>query len=115
MRERALPARSDVSGDRDERQAGRRTASWPTGWLDDLQLGDVYVERIESLRELIEVYDRQIGHCDARIHRRLKGHRGYEAIQVLRGVGPVLAAVFVAEIGDVTASTTRAGCARGPG
>jgi hypothetical protein len=32
----------------------------------------------------------------------LKGDRGYEAIQALRGVGPVLAAVFVAEIGDVT-------------
>jgi transposase len=70
-------------------------------WLDDLQLGDVYLERIESLRELIELHDRQIRHCDARIHRRLKGHPGYEAIQVLRGVGPVLAAVFVAEIGDV--------------
>ena len=38
----------------------------------------------------------------ARIHRRLKGHPGYEAIQAMRGVGPVLAAVFVAEIGDVT-------------
>jgi transposase len=71
-------------------------------WLDDLQLGDVYLERIESLRELIELHDRQIRHCDARIHRRLKGHPGYEAVQVLRGVGPVLAAVFVAEIGDVS-------------
>ena len=38
----------------------------------------------------------------SRIHRCLKGHPGYEAIQALRGVGPVLAAVFVAEIGDVT-------------
>ena len=37
-----------------------------------------------------------------RIYRRLKGHPGYEAVQALRGVGPVLAAVFVAEIGDVT-------------
>ena len=36
-----------------------------------------------------------------RIHRRLQGHPGYEAVQALRGVGPVLAAVFVAEIGDV--------------
>ena len=70
-------------------------------WLDELQLGDVYVDRIESLRDLIELYDREIGQCDARIHRRLKGHPGYEAIQALRGVGPVLAAVFVAEIGDV--------------
>jgi transposase len=71
-------------------------------WLDELHLGDVYVERIESLRELIDLYDRQIRHCDAFIHRRLKGHPGDEAVQALRGVGPVLAAVFVAEIGDVT-------------
>jgi transposase len=70
-------------------------------WLDGLQLGDVFVDRIESLRDLIELYDREIGQCDARIHRRLKGHEGYEAIQALRGIGPVLAAVFVAEIGDV--------------
>jgi transposase len=71
-------------------------------WLDDLRLGDAYVDRIESLRDLIELYDREIRQCDARIHRRLKGHPGYEAVQALRGVGPVLAAVFVAEIGDVT-------------
>jgi transposase len=71
-------------------------------WLNDLRLGDVYVDRIESLRDLIELYDREIVQCDARIHRRLKGHPGYEAVQALRGVGPVLAAVFVAEIGDVT-------------
>ena len=70
-------------------------------WLDELRLADAYVDRIESLRDLIEVYDREIVQCDARIHRRLKGHPGYEAIQALRGVGPVLAAVFVAEIGDV--------------
>ena len=48
------------------------------------------------------MHDRQIRHCDARIHRRSKGHPGYEAVQVFRGVGPVLAAVFVAEIGDVS-------------
>jgi transposase len=78
---------------------------WRAGgqrWLDELRLGDVYVDRIESLRDLIELYDREIRECDGRIHRRLKGHPGYEAVQALRGVGPVLAAVFVAEIGDVT-------------
>jgi len=77
---------------------------WGSGgqrWLNELQLGDAYVERIESLRDLIEVYDRQIRHCDAAVHRRLKGHPGYEAVRALRGVGPVLGAVFVAEIGDI--------------
>ena len=62
----------------------------------------VIVNRIASLRDLIESYDRQIHDCDVRIYRRLKGHPGYEAIQALRGVGPVLAAVFIAEIGDVS-------------
>src|SRR5436190_250447 len=78
-------------------------AIWRGGgqqWLDGLRLGDVYVDRIESLRDLIELYDREIRQCDAGIHRRLKGHPGYETVQALRGVGPVLAAVFVAEIGD---------------
>ena len=84
-------------------------------WLDDLRLGDEYVNRIASLRDLIEGYDRQIHDCDVRIYRRLKGHPGYEAIQALRGVGPVLAAVFIAEIGDVTRSPTLGGCVHGPG
>jgi len=71
-------------------------------WLDDLQLASAYVDGVESLRDLIELYDREIRQCDVRIHRRLKGHPGYEAIQALRGVGPVLGAGFVAEIGTVT-------------
>jgi hypothetical protein len=33
--------------------------------------------------------------------QRLAAHRGYQAIQQVPGIGPVLAAVFVAEIGDV--------------
>jgi hypothetical protein len=32
---------------------------------------------------------------------RLRTDPGYQAIQVIPGVGPVLAAVFVAEIGDI--------------
>src|SRR6185436_5949746 len=66
----------------------------------------VYLERIDSLRDLIDMYDREIHRCDTWIRRRLKGDPGYEAVQALRGVGPVLAAVFVAEIGDVTRFAT---------
>ena len=36
------------------------------------------------------------------IANRFTGHRGYRAIQQISGVGPTFAAVFVAEIGDVT-------------
>jgi transposase len=76
---------------------------WSGGqhWLDELQLGDAYLNRIGSLRDLIELNRREIVQADTRIHIRLKGHPGYEAIQQIAGVGPVLAAVFVAEIGDV--------------
>jgi transposase len=78
---------------------------WGSGgraWLNELCLGDAYVDRIASLRDLIELYDREIDQCDARIHWRLKGDPRYEALQRIAGVGPVFAAVFIAEIGDVT-------------
>jgi transposase len=46
----------------------------------------------------VHLRDRRAGPA----HRRgLHGHRGFHAIQAIEGVGPVLAAVFVAEIGDV--------------
>jgi transposase len=54
------------------------------------------------LRDLIAAYTRDIVSLDRRIHTALKDDAGYSAIQVIHGVGPVLAAVFVAEIGDVT-------------
>jgi transposase len=34
----------------------------------------------------------------------LAGHQRYRAIQALPGIGPVLAAVIVAEIGDIRVS-----------
>jgi hypothetical protein len=37
----------------------------------------------------------------------LGGHRGYQAIQAIGGLGPVLAAVFVAEIGYVCRGSRR--------
>jgi transposase len=70
--------------------------------LNTCGLGDVYRNRIESLRELIEVFGTEIGHADDDLYRRLRDDKGYQVIQAIPGVGPVLAAVFVAEIGDVT-------------
>lgn len=40
----------------------------------------------------------------ARVTTDLKHHAGFDAVQALPGVGPVLAAVFVTEIADVTRS-----------
>ena len=38
---------------------------------------------------------------EGEIHRQLRHHRGYHAIQAIDGVGRTIAAVLVAEIGDV--------------
>jgi len=71
-------------------------------FLDETLLGDAFGYRVKSLRDLVGVYDREIKLVDDRIHRRLKGDRGYRAIQQLTGVGRVHGAALVAEIGDVT-------------
>ena len=69
--------------------------------LDQLQLGDVYMIRVESVRELIELHDREVTMLEAQIRSRLRDHRGYRAIQAINGIGPTMAAILVAEIGDV--------------
>jgi transposase len=70
--------------------------------LDAMTLGEAYTTRVESLRDLIEVYDREVTMLERDIHRRLRGDRGYRAIQAINGIGPTMAAILVAEIGDVT-------------
>jgi transposase len=71
-------------------------------FLNGTHLGEVYQYRVESLRDLIEVYDREIHQLEQRIHARLRDHRGYRVVQHLNGVGRVHGAVFVAEIGDIS-------------
>jgi transposase len=75
-------------------------------WLDTLQLADGYMTRVESLRDLVGLFDREIAMLERVIHQRLRDDRGYRAIQHLDGVGPVLAAVFVVEIGDISRFAT---------
>ncbi len=58
--------------------------------------------RIESLRDLLEIYDREIVMVDGYLHRALKDDPGYRTLLRLPGAGKVIAAIFVAEIGDIT-------------
>jgi transposase len=70
--------------------------------LDGLELGDAYALRVRSLRTLIEAYDTEVATLEQHIQRRLRDHRGYRAIQRIHGIGPTMAAILVAEIGDVS-------------
>jgi len=58
--------------------------------------------RIDSLLRLINVFDIEIDTAAKTTAARLAEHPGYAAVQTLPGIGPILGAVFVVEIGDVT-------------
>jgi transposase len=70
--------------------------------LDDMDFPGPYGLRVESLRDLLVIYDRELALVERWLHRELKDHAGYRAIQVLHGVGPISAAIFTAEIGDIS-------------
>jgi transposase len=60
-----------------------------------------YRARVDSLVRLVDAYDSEVTRFDKIVRNRLADHRGWRVIQTIGGVGPVLAAVLVAEIGEV--------------
>jgi transposase len=70
--------------------------------LDQLRLDPPFAARVVSLLRLIDAFDFEIDTATRRMVADLARHPGWRAVQAIPGVGPVLAAVFVAEIGDVT-------------
>ena len=84
-----LPPMSDMFG-----PGGQRL-------LDEVDFPGPYGLRVESLRDLLEIYGREIALVEREIARWLKADPGYRAIQALHGIGPITAAILVAEIGDV--------------
>ena len=70
--------------------------------LARLPLPAVYRARVNALVRLIDAVEFELDAVERQLRARLAGDRGYRAIQAIPGVGPILAAVFVAEIGDIT-------------
>jgi transposase len=75
---------------------------WGNTWLDGLVLPQPYAGKVASLRTLAGELTTEITMLEAAIAELLADHDGYHAIRALPGIGPVLAAVLVAEIGDIT-------------
>ena len=73
-----------------------------SAWLDGLQLPQPYAGKVGSLRQLTGWLTSEISLLDAVIGDLLGSYPPYHAVRRLPGLGPVLAAVAVAEIGDVS-------------
>lgn len=73
-----------------------------TALLDRLRLPAPYSARIASLRRLMDDLDFEIDLFHNLIRGQLRADPGFTAVQQIPGIGPVLGAVFVAEVGDVT-------------
>ncbi len=65
-------------------------------------LPGTYAQRLASQRRLMLVLADEIASVEIDLHTRLRHHPGYCNLLKVKGIGPTLAAVFVAEIGDVT-------------
>ena len=72
-----------------------------TNMLNTLVLPKAYAARIASLRRVMEALDFEIDIFDKIARGRLARDPGYVAVQTIPGIGPILGAVLVAEIGDV--------------
>jgi transposase len=76
--------------------------AWGSTWLDELRPPQPYAGKIASLRKLTGELTAEITLLDTVIGDLLEHHQAYHALQQLPGIGRVLAAVIVAEIGDIS-------------
>ena len=70
--------------------------------LGRLELPAAFRARVDSARRLIDCLDGEIDTFSVMTSRQLRADPRYLALQTIPGIGPVLAAVFVAEIDDVS-------------
>jgi transposase len=84
-----LPAR-DLDGDLAAEQ------------LAALDLPGTYAQRLAAQRRVLMVLADEVAAAELELAQRLKNHPGYRRLLNVRGIGPVLAAVFIAEIGDIS-------------
>lgn len=76
--------------------------------LAGLHLPGTYAIRLAAQRRLMLMLAEEIDATEHELAARLRHHPGYCKLLGLKGIGPVLAAISVAEIGDITRFDTAA-------
>ncbi|NJC86884.1 IS110 family transposase, partial [Planosporangium mesophilum] len=71
------------------------------GLLTTAALDGPYRARVDACLRLIDAVDFEVDTVTRQLRGRLADHTGHTTIQAIPGVGPILAGVFVAEIGAV--------------
>jgi transposase len=69
--------------------------------LAQAPLDGPFRERVNAVMRLIDAYDVEIDTATRWLRDKLATHPGYHTVQSIPGVGPILAAVFIAEIGEI--------------
>jgi transposase len=69
--------------------------------LDTLHLPGYYGDRLAAQRRMMLLVEDEIARVDVALDHRLKNDPDYRRLQRIKGIGPVLAAVFLLEIGEV--------------
>jgi len=70
--------------------------------LKDVELARAYRMRVDSLLDLLQVVQEEIWWLDIEIPSTLADDPSYAALRTIPGIGPTLAAIFMAEIGDIS-------------
>ncbi|HTQ19418.1 IS110 family transposase [Mycobacterium sp.] len=76
--------------------------------LAAVSLPGTYAIRLAAQRRLMLVLAEEVAATELELAIRLRHHPGYCRLLGLKGIGPVLAAIFIAEIGDITRFETAA-------
>lgn len=76
-------------------------------WLAQVALGDAARESVDSYLEVIAVLDRIIGERQQRLEQQARASAQGRCLQTIPGVGPYLAMVLLAEIGDLSRFRSR--------
>ena len=87
--------------------------AWGSTWLGELSLPQPYAGKLASRRGLAGQLTTEITLLEKVIAGLLEYHDAYRALQDLPGIGKILAAVIVAEIGDITRFRLPGSCAPG--
>jgi len=70
--------------------------------LAAVELPGTYALRLAAQRRVLLVLADEIAAVELELAQRLKNHPGYRRLLGVAGIGPTLAAVFIAEIGDIS-------------